>query len=68
MTLVIGALRELPARMRACLLLRVQHDLPYKEIARRLALSPNTVKVQIWNARKRLHERLGPIRAAGGEL
>jgi RNA polymerase sigma-70 factor (ECF subfamily) len=52
------ALRKLPARMRACLLLRVQKELPYREIARRLGISEITVKVQIWLARKRLREAM----------
>jgi RNA polymerase sigma-70 factor, ECF subfamily len=51
---VKGALSKLPGRMRVCLLLRVQHDLPYREIGRRLGISEATVKVQIWMARKRL--------------
>ena len=54
----VRALRALPARMRACLLLRVQDDLSYKEIAFRLGISEVTVKVQIWLARKRLREGL----------
>ncbi|HWC65974.1 MAG TPA: sigma-70 family RNA polymerase sigma factor [Thermoanaerobaculia bacterium] len=53
-----GALRKLPTRMRACLLLRVQKELPYREIARRLGISEITVKVQIWLARKRLREAM----------
>ena len=51
---VAGALSRLPSRMRACLLLRVQDELPYSEIAGRLGISPATVKVQIWMARQRL--------------
>ena len=49
-----AALGKLPTRMRACLLLHVQQGLSYGEIARRLALATPTVKVQIWNARRRL--------------
>ena len=55
---VVQALGKLPARMRACLLLHVQQDLSYGEIARRLSLSLPTVKVQIWNARRRLRSLL----------
>ena len=50
----VNDLLKIPARMRACLLLRVQEGLSYQEIGRRLSLSPYTVKVQIWNARRRL--------------
>ncbi len=51
-------LTALPTRMRACFLLRVQDELSYEEIGSRLALSPGTVKVQVWNARRRLREVL----------
>jgi RNA polymerase sigma-70 factor (ECF subfamily) len=54
----VQALGKLPARMRACLLLHVQQDLSYGEVARRLSLSLPTVKVQIWNARRRLRSLL----------
>jgi RNA polymerase sigma factor CnrH len=55
---VRAGLAALPARMRACFLLRVQDELSYEEIAGRLSLSPGTVKVQVWNARRRLREVL----------
>ncbi len=51
---IADALAALPNRMRACLLLRVQEELSYREIAGRLGISEATVKVQIWMARKRL--------------
>lgn len=54
----VQAMGRLPARMRACLLLHVQQGLSYGEIARRLSLSLPTVKVQIWNARRRLRSLL----------
>lgn len=54
----VAALAKLPLRMRTCLLLHVQQELPYGEIARRLGLSLPTVKVQIWNARRRLRSLL----------
>ena len=50
----VAALSKLPLGMRTCLLLHVQQELPYGEVARRLGLSLPTVKVQIWNARRRL--------------
>jgi RNA polymerase sigma-70 factor (ECF subfamily) len=52
--LVRCAVRALPARMRVCFLLRVREELSYEEIARRLTLSTSTVKLQVWNARRRL--------------
>jgi RNA polymerase sigma factor (sigma-70 family) len=54
----VAAMQKLPARMRACLLLHVQQGLSYGEVARRLSLSLPTVKVQIWNARRRLKDVL----------
>jgi RNA polymerase sigma-70 factor (ECF subfamily) len=54
----VGALAKLPAGMRACLLLHVQNGLSYREIGRRLSLAVPTVKVQIWNARRRLRSLL----------
>jgi RNA polymerase sigma-70 factor (ECF subfamily) len=54
----LAALAQIPSRMRACLLLHVQHDLSYGEIAARLGLAVPTVKVQIWNARRRLRSLL----------
>ena len=54
----VAALATLPLRMRTCLLLHVQQELPYGEVARRLGLSLPTVKVQIWNARRRLRSLL----------
>jgi RNA polymerase sigma factor (sigma-70 family) len=54
----VTAMQQLPARMRACLLLHVQQGLSYGEVARRLSLSLPTVKVQIWNARRRLKDLL----------
>jgi RNA polymerase sigma-70 factor, ECF subfamily len=50
----LSALKSLPLGMRVCLLLHVQEGLAYREVAERLSLSPSTVKVQIWNARRRL--------------
>jgi RNA polymerase sigma-70 factor (ECF subfamily) len=54
----LDALEKLPAGMRACLLLHVQNGLSYREIGRRLSLAVPTVKVQIWNARRRLRSLL----------
>lgn len=54
----VRACDRLPARMRECLLLHVQQGLSYDEISQKLSLSMQTVKVQIWNARRRLRTLL----------
>lgn len=54
------AIGRLPDQMRKCLLLRVDQEMRYKEIAVLLRLSPETVKVHLAQARKRLREELGP--------
>jgi RNA polymerase sigma-70 factor (ECF subfamily) len=54
----VAALAKLLGRMRTCLLLHVQQGLAYGEVAKRLGLSLPTVKVQIWNARRRLRSLL----------
>lgn len=59
------ALEELPQQMRACVKLSVVEELEYAEIARRLGLSVNSVKVHIHRARRALAERLGPIFGRG---
>ena len=46
--------------MRRCLVLRVYQEMKYREIAALLRLSPETVKVHLFQARKRLREELGP--------
>ncbi len=45
---------DLPAQMRRCVRLRVFQDLDVEEIAEILQVSPSTVKVQLFKARKRL--------------
>ncbi|HSS50135.1 MAG TPA: sigma-70 family RNA polymerase sigma factor, partial [Thermoanaerobaculia bacterium] len=54
------AMDRLPEQMRKCLVLRVDHEMAYKEIAVVLRLSPETVKVHLARARRRLQEELGP--------
>jgi RNA polymerase sigma-70 factor (ECF subfamily) len=53
------AIERLPAQMRRCVRLRVLQDLDYGEIAEILQISPSTVKVQLFKARKRLQMELG---------
>lgn len=48
----------LPAQMRRCVRLRVFQDLDFEEIAEILQISPSTVKVQLFKARKRLQVEL----------
>lgn len=59
------AIEELPRRQRHCLELRVYQERSLKEIAAALRISPETVKVHLFQARNRLLERLrgtlGPI-------
>lgn len=55
------ALEELPQQMRACVKMAVVEDLEYAEIASRLGVSVNSVKVHMHRARKILAERLGPL-------
>jgi len=54
------AVEKLPEQMRRCLTLRVYQEMKYREIAALLRLSPETVKVHLFQARKRLREELGP--------
>ena len=53
------AIEKLPEQMRKCLLLRVYRDLKYREIAALLRLSPETVKVHLFQARRKLQQELG---------
>jgi len=55
------ALRQLPDRQRAALLLRVEHDLSYDEIARALETTTSSVKSLIHRARSTLLGELGEI-------
>ncbi len=52
------AMAELPPQMRRCMLLRVDQDMKYREIAAVLQISVDTVKSQLFQARERLKTRL----------
>jgi RNA polymerase sigma-70 factor (ECF subfamily) len=54
------AIDRLPEQMRKCLVLRIDQELKYREIAVLMRLSPETVKVHLLKARKKLQEELGP--------
>ena len=51
---VLQQLQDLPENERAALILRVQHELPYAEIARVLEISLSSAKVKVHRARLKL--------------
>jgi RNA polymerase sigma-70 factor, ECF subfamily len=53
------AIESMPEQMRKCLILRVYHDMRYREISAVLRLSTETVKVHLFQARRRLRHVLG---------
>src|SRR5215210_3549767 len=57
--LLRDAIERLPEQMRKCLILRVYHEMKYREIGTVLRLSPETVKAHLFQARRRLQEELG---------
>lgn len=56
--IVLGALAALPEIDRAALLMRVDDELPYQEIARALGITTTSAKVKVHRARLRLAETL----------
>ncbi len=54
-----AAMESLPAQMRRCVMLRVEGDMKYREIAYILQVSVDTVKAHLYQARQQLKERLG---------
>lgn len=56
---MLAALRRLPPRQRACIVLRYVHDLPEPEIAGMLGVADGTVKAHLAQARERLRELMG---------
>jgi RNA polymerase sigma-70 factor, ECF subfamily len=53
-----AAVFALPDQMRRCVVLRIYQDLPYKEIAGAMAVSIETVKAHLFQARRRLRAAL----------
>lgn len=53
------ALAQLPPRMLRCVLLRIDQELKYREIAVIMQVSVDTVKAQLHQAKERLKELLG---------
>jgi RNA polymerase sigma-70 factor (ECF subfamily) len=64
--LVRAAVERLPEQMRRCLVLRLYHEMTYREIALVLRLSPETVKAHLFQARRRLQDALGDYVSAAG--
>jgi RNA polymerase sigma-70 factor (ECF subfamily) len=56
------ALRDLPERLRMVVVLRDVYDLPHEAIAAELGISESAAKVRLHRARRRLRERLFPLR------
>ncbi len=56
------ALGELPPRLRAVVVLRDVYDLPHEAIAAELGISESAAKVRLHRARRKLRERLFPLR------
>lgn len=52
------ALEDLPPQMRLAVLLRVDRDLKYREIAELMSVSIETVKAHLYQARQQLRHRL----------
>ena len=57
---LLEALRQLDTDARACLLLRVVMDMPYREIAETLGIPQGTAMSHVHRARRALGERLCP--------
>ncbi len=62
------ALRALPPRERACVVLRFYEDLTVAQIAEVLSLAPGSVKRYLSDGIRRLEDTLGPLPASRGSL
>jgi RNA polymerase sigma-70 factor (ECF subfamily) len=62
-----AALRALPPRLRAVVVLRDVYDLPHEAIAAELGISESAAKVRLHRARKKLREQLYPMRGQSDE-
>lgn len=58
MELLREAMKTLPPQMRRCVLMRVNSDMKYREIAEFLQVSVDTVKAHLFQARQQLKGRL----------
>lgn len=59
------AIADLPARLRAVVVLRDVYDLPHDAIADELGISVSAAKVRLHRARRRLRERVFPLPGEG---
>ncbi|MDP9075116.1 MAG: sigma-70 family RNA polymerase sigma factor [Actinomycetota bacterium] len=59
---VVRALHDLPPRLRAVVVLRDVYDLPHESIADELGITEAAAKVRLHRARRKLRERLFPLR------
>jgi RNA polymerase sigma-70 factor (ECF subfamily) len=64
---VSAAVASLPPRLRAVVVLRDVYDLPHEAIAAELGITEAAAKVRLHRARKKLRERLFPMRDEGTE-
>jgi RNA polymerase sigma-70 factor (ECF subfamily) len=65
---IAEALQALPPDMRAVVVLRDVYDLPHEAIAAELGITEGAAKVRLHRARRKLRERLFPLRGEpGGE-
>lgn len=58
---ITDALRQLPPKLRAVVVLRDIYDLPHEAIAEELGITESAAKVRLHRARKRLRDRLYPL-------
>ena len=63
---VSAALAALPPRLRAVIVLRDIYDLPHESIAAELGISEAAAKVRLHRARRKLREKLFPLKAELG--
>lgn len=56
-----AAIRDLPPRLRAVIVLRDVYDLPHEAIAEELGISVSAAKVRLHRARRRLREQVFPL-------
>lgn len=59
--LLASALTRLPRQMRRCMVLRIHHELKYRDIADKLEISVETVKAHLYQGKQRLQELLDDL-------